>query len=445
MSKQKLIFWFTGFSGSGKTTIANKLETHLKKLNYKVKILDGDDVRNTLHKDLGFTKKDILLNNELISKLALEHIKDNDIILVPIISPYTESRTSARKLLGDTFVELYIKADINGCIKRDVKGLYKKALAGEIDNFIGISKSAPYELPENPNITLNTDKISINEAVQKILSYIKIFSTLSKETKESIIAAKKGGTAILKHYTPNKTTNYELKHDNTEVTKADLESNNIIIAHLKQKFQYDIISEEQNSQKDIANETVWLIDPLDGTKDFISGSEEFSVMISLIKNNEPHIGVVYLPAKQMCYFAEHNKGSFLETEKEIIKLHVSNTKKISDLKLVLSKNHFSDKDKSFTSNLKAKNHIHMGSIGVKLGEIASGNADLYFNFHGLRKWDIAAPQIIVEEANGIVSDIHNNELNYTMKGNMLINGILAINAKNHEFLTYLKKFLMDYK
>src|SRR3989338_2108971 len=133
------VLWFTGLSGSGKSTIADSLSNILKAKGYKIKILDGDVVRNTLHRHLGFTRKDILLNNKLISQLALKYLDTHDIILVPIISPYKIGRENARKLLGKHFTEVYIKASLKKCIRRDVKGLYKKALDGEIKNFIGIS------------------------------------------------------------------------------------------------------------------------------------------------------------------------------------------------------------------------------------------------------------------------------------------------------------------
>src|SRR3989338_1717572 len=105
----KQVLWFTGLSGSGKSTIADKISEKLKNKGYSVKILDGDVVRNTLHRHLGFTKKDILLNIKLISQLALKYLDTHDIILVPIISPYKIGRENARKLLGKHFTEVYIK------------------------------------------------------------------------------------------------------------------------------------------------------------------------------------------------------------------------------------------------------------------------------------------------------------------------------------------------
>ncbi len=163
------VLWMTGLSGSGKTTISSVLREKLEKLGKKVKILDGDDVRNTLHKHLGFTPQDIKQNNRLIVDLCKRHSKEFDFILVPIISPFRESREYARKELGLDFIEVFIKCSLKECIRRDVKGHYKKALSGEMENFIGISDNVPYEEPKSPEIIANTEKESVEESVEKIL------------------------------------------------------------------------------------------------------------------------------------------------------------------------------------------------------------------------------------------------------------------------------------
>ncbi len=172
MNNSKVI-WFTGLSGSGKTTIALALKSELEHLGKKVKILDGDEVRNTLHKHLGFTPEDIKENNRLITELCLDYLNSFDFILVPIISPFRESRVLARKALGSNFIELFIKCSIQACIERDVKGHYKKALNGEMKNFIGLSKENPYEEPENPEVTLETNKEKLSESIQKTLDYLR--------------------------------------------------------------------------------------------------------------------------------------------------------------------------------------------------------------------------------------------------------------------------------
>ena len=136
-------------------------------------IIDGDDVRNTVNKKLGFSRQDIKENNRLISDLAKQKIKDNDFVLVPIISPCREDRAAARSVVGSNFFEFFINCPIELCIKRDVKGLYKKALAGEIDNFIGIANSNPYEIPLNPDLEVKTQESSVDESVEKAFDFLK--------------------------------------------------------------------------------------------------------------------------------------------------------------------------------------------------------------------------------------------------------------------------------
>jgi adenylyl-sulfate kinase len=171
----KKVLWFTGLSGSGKTTIANKLKEKLDSksiFNKSVLILDGDVVREKMHKHLGFSREDIRENNRLIAEIAKKELNNYDLIIVPIISPYKGDRLMAKDILSGFFVEIFINASLKECIRRDVKGLYKKALAGEITNFIGVDKSTPYEVPENPDISINTLELTEEEAVEKIYSEI---------------------------------------------------------------------------------------------------------------------------------------------------------------------------------------------------------------------------------------------------------------------------------
>jgi len=166
------VIWFTGLSGSGKTTIALELKKKLEDSGKKVEILDGDIVRDTLHKNLGFSREDIKENNRLIAELAKERAPSNDFVLVPIISPYKEDRVMVRSIVGENFKELFINASLDECIKRDVKGLYKKALAGEINNFIGVAESNPYERPDTPDLEIDTHNSSVGESVKDLVSKI---------------------------------------------------------------------------------------------------------------------------------------------------------------------------------------------------------------------------------------------------------------------------------
>jgi adenylyl-sulfate kinase len=169
MSKA-LTFWFTGLSGSGKTTIANSVRDYYQANGKQIKILDGDDVREKLNRHLAFTRVDIEENNRIIAELCMENIESYDYIFVPVISPFEYSRKLAREMIGPRFNLVYVKAALAEVINRDVKGLYKKALKGELKNFIGLE--VPYEVPKLYDLVLDTEKESIEESVKKLVSFI---------------------------------------------------------------------------------------------------------------------------------------------------------------------------------------------------------------------------------------------------------------------------------
>jgi adenylyl-sulfate kinase len=168
---QAHILWFTGLSGSGKSTIASQLAASLELRGHKVLVLDGDVVRATLHQALSFTPEDIWENNLRIAALCEEQSGAYDYILVPVISPFAACRQSVREMLGDHYGEIFVDTALEECIRRDVKGLYKKALSGLIDHFIGISANTPYERPHSPEVTIHTATEDVNTAVRKILSF----------------------------------------------------------------------------------------------------------------------------------------------------------------------------------------------------------------------------------------------------------------------------------
>jgi len=170
--KQALIFWFTGLSGSGKTTVATALKPALEASGNSVLIIDGDDVRKRLHKKLGFSEKDIKENNYLIAKLCQEYRKNYNLILVPIISPFIESRKQARALLKKDFFEIYFSADAETVAARDTKGLYEKAKNKEITNLIGYSPGSVYEPPISPDFIVDSKRESISESVNKLRTFI---------------------------------------------------------------------------------------------------------------------------------------------------------------------------------------------------------------------------------------------------------------------------------
>ena len=166
------VYWFTRLSGAGKTTIANKLKEKLEFLNYSIKLIDGDDVRENLHQNLGFTIDDIKINNQLISQLCVDNLFKYDVILVPIISPYAVSREDARVKIGSSFKEIYIAANIETVINRDTKGLYQKAINGEINNMIGYSSDSVYEIPLSPDFVVDTELTNVNDSVESFFRFI---------------------------------------------------------------------------------------------------------------------------------------------------------------------------------------------------------------------------------------------------------------------------------
>jgi adenylyl-sulfate kinase len=184
MSKKKdgVVLWFTGLSGAGKSTLAEALVPKLRAHGKKIEILDGDVVRTHLSKGLGFSREDRDTNIARIAFVAHLLARNGVTVMVAAISPFRETREKARALIGD-FVEIHIAPPLDECIKRDVKGLYKKAIAGEIPQFTGISD--PYEEPLSPEIKLDTSSISIDEGVARILTKLRELGYLEAAAAQS--------------------------------------------------------------------------------------------------------------------------------------------------------------------------------------------------------------------------------------------------------------------
>ena len=166
------VFWFTGLSGAGKTTLATAVAAELKADGTTLRILDGDDVREKLHGHLGFSRADILENNRLIAEMCVEAVANAESVLVPIISPYEEGRVLARERLGDAFRLIYFDAPLSHVENSDVKGLYAKARSGVINDMIGISDSNPYQAPAHPDLTIDISKESEAQLVSRLVNYV---------------------------------------------------------------------------------------------------------------------------------------------------------------------------------------------------------------------------------------------------------------------------------
>ena len=171
LNQKGVTIWLTGLSGSGKSTIAVELEHVLIENKHHAYILDGDNIRHGLNKNLGFSPEDRTENIRRIGEVAKLFTDANIITITAFISPYRKDRDAVRKLLNDgKFIEVYVKCSVEVCEERDTKGLYKKARSGEVKDFTGIS--APYEEPHNPELTIDSSKLSAEESTRAILNYL---------------------------------------------------------------------------------------------------------------------------------------------------------------------------------------------------------------------------------------------------------------------------------
>jgi len=170
-TRRGFTLWLTGLSGAGKSTLASALADRLRGDGAAVEVLDGDEVREHLSKGLTFSREDRDLNVRRIAYVAKLLCRNGVAVITAAISPYRAAREEARREIGDAFVEVYVNASLETCIRRDVKGLYGKALAGTITAFTGVSD--PYEPPTSPDVEVNTERETITEGVEKVLDALR--------------------------------------------------------------------------------------------------------------------------------------------------------------------------------------------------------------------------------------------------------------------------------
>lgn len=172
LGQRSKVIWLTGLSGSGKSTIGLALEKRLFQENFIAQLLDGDNIRSGINKNLGFSEEDRKENIRRIAEIAKLYLSSGIITINSFISPTAETRNLAKEIVGESdFLEIYINAPMSTCESRDVKGLYKKARAGEIQGFTGVNQA--YEEPENPALELRTDLLGVDEAVDTLFTFLK--------------------------------------------------------------------------------------------------------------------------------------------------------------------------------------------------------------------------------------------------------------------------------
>ncbi len=252
------------------------------------------------------------------------------------------------------------------------------------------------------------------------------------------IVAKQAGQAVLSFYGSD--LGVEMKDDQSPVTLADKESNRIILSGLAD-YGYGLVSEEiEDNQDRLSQDRVWIIDPLDGTKDFIHQTGDFSILIALVERDgqsfKPILSLVYLPAQDLLYFARKGRGSFVQWgESSPLRLKVNNVKEFSRFVLIGSRFHSCELEDRLFQDLGMKERITCGSVGVKISRIASGQADLNINPSSKTwEWDVCAPELILEEAGGKLTDLEGRIFSYNKENLRNDNGYIASSGDCHNYL-----------
>jgi len=251
------------------------------------------------------------------------------------------------------------------------------------------------------------------------------------ETKLAVDAALKASDAILNIY--NKDFSISLKEDNQPITEADIQSNQIIQKCISSS-RVPILSEESpdNKEKRIDSKKIWIIDPLDGTTDFINKTGEFTIMIALVEKNQPIMGVIIHPTENKLYVAQKGQGAYRYYNEEWMKLEVSKTLIISQCRAVGSRFHQSDQEKFFLKTLDISKFTSRGS-SLKVLDISSAKAELYFTTtNKIKQWDTCASNCIIAEAGGMMTDMSGVPLEYNTNIVNHQNGILVTNKVIHQ-------------
>jgi len=243
------------------------------------------------------------------------------------------------------------------------------------------------------------------------------------------ILIKKAGEEVLKYYDQEFETE---KKDDSPVTAADLASEKIILDGLKKYSGFGMISEENKEDKShIGKEMVFVTDPLDGTKDFIHKTGDFSILLALLKNNQPIIGLIYKPLEKKLYFASKGKGAFIEIENKKEKIEASKVQDFLKIRILMSMFHLGETEKSLAEKYSWQ-YKRVGSAGLKLAALAEGQAEVYISSSSRTgEWDVAAGKIILEEAGGKITDINGNELEFNKQTPFNTNGFVGSNKINH--------------
>jgi len=249
------------------------------------------------------------------------------------------------------------------------------------------------------------------------------------EAKLAIQAAIKAGKQVMSVY--DKDFSSTLKSDNEPLTEADIKSNDIILKTIS-SFDHPILSEESvDDKKRLDFKKIWIVDPLDGTTDFVKKTGEFTIMIALVENNKPILGIIYWPTKKQLFLAQKGQGAFQLNDGNWKKISVSNISELNNCRAVGSRHHISEKERNLLELLKISKFTSKGS-SLKVTDISSGTAELYFTTtNKMKQWDTCASYCIIKEAGGKMTDMHGNDLKYNTVLLNHENGLLVTNGLIH--------------
>ncbi|MFB5630888.1 MAG: 3'(2'),5'-bisphosphate nucleotidase CysQ [Nitrosopumilaceae archaeon] len=261
------------------------------------------------------------------------------------------------------------------------------------------------------------------------------FGNFIPEAKIAIQAATEAGNAVMDVYCHKFSSS--VKNGNEPLTEADIKSNEIIIKFISNSG-YPILSEEcVDDKKRLEYKKIWIIDPLDGTSDFIKKTGEFTIMISLVENHLPILGVIYWPTKSTLYLAQKGKGAYKSINHTWSRLAVSKVSEIEKCRAVGSRNHISKEEKFFIKNLHLSKFTSKGS-SLKVAEISSGNAELYFTTtNKIKQWDTCASYCLINEAGGKMTDMLGNDIKYNTEKINHENGLLVSNGLIQEKIIHI--------
>ena len=259
------------------------------------------------------------------------------------------------------------------------------------------------------------------------------FNQILPETRLAVNAVKEAGSEVMKIYRQDFLTTFK-EHDEP-LTEADLKSNDII-QKIIASTGYPVLSEESlDDKKRLEYEKIWIIDPLDGTSDFVSKSGEFTIMIALVDKHEPILGVIYWPTNDILYLAQKDCGAYKFVNDVWEKLTISKRSELRNCRALGSRHHLSSHETSFLKMLNVEKFSERGS-SLKITDICTGVAELYFTMTSkMKQWDTCASNCLIIEAGGKMTDMLGNELEYNTENIYHDNGILVTNGIIHDIIT----------